>query len=122
MEKIQVKDELKEKYVALVRGAQSMEQSIGAAEYRIYKMKGQREQVDVDLKSWWDDVALEYKLDKGLDYYVDNDGAVNQVERPAAPAAPEAPVDPDVVAPEVKEEAPVEAPADTAGGTAADLT
>lgn len=103
MEKIQVKEELKQEYVGLVRAAQSMEQSIGASEYRLYKMKGQREQVDIDLKSWWDKVAEEYKLDKAQDYYVDNEGSINKVEKPAAPtAAPVAPVvDPDVVAPTV---------------------
>ena len=124
MEKINVKEEFKSAYLGLIRTAQQMEQSIGASEYRLYKLKGQREQIDVDLKTWWDNVAEEYKLDKALDYYVDNDGAINQVEKPAAPAAPEAPVDPDVVAPEIKEEAPTPAePVDNKeGGSAADLT
>ena len=129
MEKIQVNDALKEQYIGLVRGAQQMEQSIGAAEYRLYKMKKQREQVDVDLKTWWDSVAEEYKLDKAQDYYVDNDGNINQVERPEQPA-PVAPVDPDakpdvaeaVVQPEAPVEPPVEAPDNKEGGTAADLT
>ncbi len=107
MEKIQPKEELKQEYLNLVRGAQQMEQSIGAADYRLYKMKEQRSQIDVELKGWWDKVAEEHKLDKGLDYYVDNDGAINQVERPAAPEAPAASVDPDAVAPEVAPEAPV---------------
>ena len=146
MEKIQVKDELKQKYLGLVQGAQQMEQALGAAEYRVYKMKGQRSQIDVELKTWWDDVATEYKLDKGLDYYVDNEGNVNQTERPAPPVAPPeapvAPVDPDAAPVEtatneeaqamvdsgeatIPEEAvlPASAPEDNKeGGTAADLT
>ena len=127
METIAVKDDLKELYINLVRSAQQMEQQIGAADYRLYKLKKQREQVDIDLKTWWDTVAEEYKLDKTQDYYVDNDGNINQVERPAQPAQPAEPVEPVVD----KDSAPAEEPkpaepeapsADpTVGGTVEDL-
>ena len=135
MEKIQVKDELKQKYLGLVQGAQQMEQSIGSAEYRVYKMKEQRSQIDVELKTWWEGAAAEYKLDKGLDYYVDNEGNINQVEKPAAPAAPQAPAAPVETATNeeaqamvdsgeatIPEEATVVDPDIKEGGTAADLT
>jgi len=120
MEKIQVKDELKQKYLGLVQGAQQMEQSIGSAEYRVYKMKEQRSQIDVELKTWWEGAAAEYKLDKGLDYYVDNEGNINQVEKPVAPEAPKAPATPEV--PQEAPASPVDKDAVNEGGTAADLT
>ena len=124
MEKIEVRDELKNAYLNLVRSAQQMEGSIGAAEYRIFKMKNQRQQIDVDLKSWWDSVADEYKLDKTKDFYVDNDGAINQVERPPeAGDKPEQPIVEEIKDPDVGSPQPEEAPKDDkAGGTAADLT
>ena len=111
MEKIQVKEELKQEYLGLVRGAQTMEQSLGAAEYRVYKMKQQREQVDVDLKTWWDKVAEEHKLDKAQDYYVDNAGDINLVEKQPKESA-------DTPVPT----APAVDPDNKEGGTSEDLT
>ena len=95
MEKIQVNEELKGTYLGLVKSAQTIETGIGAAQYRLYKLCEQRALVDVDLKTWWENVSKTYSLDKTKDFYVDGDGAINIVERPEAPAAP-APVDPDV--------------------------
>ncbi len=123
MEKIQVNDTLKQEYKNLIGAAQQMEQSIGASEYRLFKIKQQREQVDVELKAWWDKVAEELKLDKSNDYYVDAEGAINQVEKPETPAAPQEVVDTDAVAPAVEPAPEPEVPGDNKeGGTAADLT
>ena len=97
MEKIQVNDELKGAYLGLVKSAQAMEAGIGAAQYRLYKLCEQRSNLDGDLKTWWENVAEVYSLDKTRDFYVDGDGAINVVDRPEAPVAPAAPVDPDVV-------------------------
>ena len=125
MEKIQVRDELKKEYIALVQTAQQMEQSLGQSEYRLYKLKKQREQIDIDLKTWWDNVAVEYNFDKSKDYYVDSEGAINQVEKPEAPAPAaevketKEPVDLDAIPTQPTEEAPKD---DKAGGSAADLT
>ena len=110
MEKIQVNDELKGQYLGLVKGAQSMESAIGAAQYRLHKLCEQRGMVDGDLKAWWEKVTEEYKLDKTKDFYVDGDGAINIVERPETQTPPTPPAAEPTVAPEpeaVVPEAPV---------------
>jgi len=78
MEQIQIREELKKEYTGLVSTAQQMEQTIGSTDYRIYKLKKQREEVDVALKAWWDGVAKEYTLDGSKDYYVDKVGEISQ--------------------------------------------
>jgi len=118
MEKIQVNEELKGMYLGLVKGAQSTESALGAAQYRLYKLCEQRGNIDKDLKAWWEKVAEEYLLDKNNDYYVDGDGAVNLVDRPVPPTPPAA--EP-VVAPEPEVVAPV-APVDPDAETIKDLT
>ena len=124
MEKIQVNDELKGQYLGLVKGAQAMESAIGAAQYRLYKLCEQRGSVDGDLKTWWEKVTEEYKLDKTKDFYVDGDGAINLVDRPTPQAPPTPPVTEPVVAPEPEVGAPVvpEAPVDPDAETIEDLT
>jgi hypothetical protein len=124
MEQINVSKEYQDKYKELIKAAQNVEAGIGGAQFKLYKMNKMREQIDVDLKAWWDKVSEEYKIDKNKDYYVTNEGIINLVERPVAPKAPAAPADPDKkpeapAAPEAPKEA---APADNKeGGTAEDL-
>jgi len=88
MEKIELREDLKGNYLEFIRSAQQLEQSIGSADYRIYKLKLQRAQIDAELKTWWDNIAKEYNLDQSLDYYVDNEGSINVVEKPKAGGAP----------------------------------
>ena len=138
MEKIQVSDQLKDDYKKLIQAAQNIESAVGSAYIKLNKMIDVRKQVDVDLKTWWDKVAEEYGIDKSKDYFVDHDGAINVVEKPA-PKAPEAAQaeEPKTEAPaeeekpaETPEETPAEDPAPASapeednkeGGTTADLT
>lgn len=83
MEKIQVNEERKNEYLELVRSAQNIESAVGGAYCKLNKMVEARKNVDVELKGWWDKVAEEYNLDKSKDYFVDQDGVINVVERPA---------------------------------------
>jgi len=108
MEKIVLRDELREDYRKLIQTAQNIENSLGSAYYKMAKMVSVREQVDADLKTWWEKVSEEYKIDKTKDYFVDQEGAINVVERPETPEAPkpEAPAKEE----EPKEEAPKEEP------------
>jgi len=145
MEKIQIKDQLKEDYKKLIGAAQSIESAIGSAYCKLNKMVDVRQQVDTDLKTWWDNVSEEYKIDKTKDYYVDNDGAINVVEKKEdiADAPVEPLVDPDadvttvtneeaqamvdsgeakIPAEAIVEEVPVEDKDNKEGGTSADLT
>jgi len=118
MEQIQIKDEQKKLYTDLVLTAQQIEQSIGSSDYRVYKLKKQREEIDVNLKTWWNGIAAEYKLDGGKDYYVDKDGAINQVDRPQQPGQPAAPAAPKVKVPVDLDAIPTqpEAPTDDKAG------
>lgn len=83
MEKIQINDQFKEDYKKLIQAAQNIESAIGSAYCKLNKMVEVRRQVDTDLKAWWDSITEEYKIDTSKDYYVDNDGAINVVEKPA---------------------------------------
>lgn len=82
MEKIQVGEANRSIYQSLVRAAQQTENSMGNTLYKLSKITRQREQIDVELKSWWDRVADELGLDKTKDFYVDSDGTISMVERP----------------------------------------
>jgi len=95
MEKIQINDQFKEDYKKLIQTAQNIESAIGSAYVKLNKMVEVRRQVDTDLKSWWDAIAREYKIDTKKDYYVDSDIAVNVVERKAPQTPTEDVVDPD---------------------------
>ena len=114
MEKIQVSDQLRDDYKQLIQTAQNVESTIGSAYCKINKMVEVRKQIDIDLKAWWDKISIEYNIDKSKDYFIDQDGMVNLVDKPVAPEAPTV----------VKDAPPVEeAPEDNKeGGSTADLT
>lgn len=86
MEKIALNDISKKEYQNLIQTAQQIEVALGSAEYKVFKMKRQREQIDGDLKLWWDKVVGEYKLDQSKDYFVDNEGNINVVDRSKIPS------------------------------------
>lgn len=116
MEKIQVSEEFKGDYKKLIQAAQSIEAAVGGAYCKLNKMVEVRRQVDADLKTWWDKIAEEYKIDKSKDYFVDQNGDVNLAERPAGQPQPAPVVDKDAESPAPASPVPAE------GETAADLT
>ena len=128
MDKIQLTEEIKGQYMGLIQAAQQMENALGSATYKLYKLQNQRAEVDKDLKKWWDTTAAALNLDKTKDYFVDNDGMINIVERPQPPQTPPATPteevkDPDVVEPKIAEP-PIEPPVEDTkvGGTVESLT
>jgi hypothetical protein len=77
---IKLNEEHQKTYKELIKAAQSIEASLGSAYYKITKMAAVREQVDNDLKNWWEKVTEEYKIDKTKSYYVTQDGEIKVVE------------------------------------------
>jgi len=83
MENIKLTEASKKEYQDLVATAQNIDFALGGAQYKLYKMNKMREQVDLDLKTWWEKVSDENNIDKSKDYFVTQDGEVSVVDKPA---------------------------------------
>lgn len=77
---MKLNEEHQKTYKELIKAAQSIEASLGTAYYKLTKMAGVREQVDKDLKEWWEKITEEYKIDKTKSYYINQEGVINMVE------------------------------------------
>jgi hypothetical protein len=76
----------KEQYYAMLKNAQDIEANIGSAQCRIYKLAKLREQIDVDLKSFWEELVKEFNLDTQKDFMIDLDGIIKEVPSKNTPA------------------------------------
>ena len=85
MEKIALKEEFKKEYQDFISAAQQSEAIIGSSEYKLFKMKRQREQIDGEIRQLWEKIVVEYSLDKNKDYFIDGDGNINLVDRSKMP-------------------------------------
>jgi hypothetical protein len=91
----------KTQYFALLKTAQDVEKNIGSAQYRIFKLSKLREQTDLDLQGFWNEVAKDLNLDTKMDYFIDLDGVVKLV--PVKEKSP-------ITAPEVPKDEPMKIP------------
>jgi hypothetical protein len=88
-------------YTNLMGNAQQLEMTIGSSQYRLSKLVDMRKELDTTLKTWWDEVIKEMKLDDKRDYMITNDGLIKDVSKevaarkiePVAPIAPPKTVD-----------------------------
>ena len=92
----------KVEYDKLLKAAQDVELNIGAAEYRKNKLVRMREQIDIDVKKWWDEVSVELKFDKDKDYMLGPDGTIKEVPRQQQAGQGMVPADVSEVKPESK--------------------
>lgn len=93
-----LQDTRKAEYDAMLKSAQDLELSLGSTQYRLYKLNKVREDLDINVKKWWDEIIKEMQLDPKNDYMITQDGIVKSIDKqertpavakPAAPAAPE---------------------------------
>jgi len=80
-------DEKKAIYESMLKSAQDVEATIGSTEYRVSRLIKMREDIDVSLKKWWDEVLVDMKLDPGLDYMITKEGTVKSLTEPKTPAS-----------------------------------
>lgn len=67
----------KETYTSLLKSAQEIEANIGSTQYRVHKFILLREDIDRNLKAWWDETIKELDLDPTNNYMVNKDGIVS---------------------------------------------
>lgn len=85
-----LEDVRKKQYSNLLQNTQQLEQTIGSTYYRITKLTDMRKELDATLKTWWDEVIAEMKLDANRDYMITADGVIQDVskDKPSVPAKP----------------------------------
>ena len=77
----------KAEYDKMLRSAQDLEMSIGSNQYRIYKLTKMREDIDVAVKKWWDELLTELKIDSSKDYMI-SEGSVKEIVKPGSTSTP----------------------------------
>lgn len=78
-------DDKKAVYESMLKSAQDIEATIGSTEYRISRLIKLREDIDVSLKKWWEEILVEMKLDPGIDYMITKEGTVKSLTEPKTP-------------------------------------
>jgi hypothetical protein len=81
-------EDRKQQYDQLLKSVQDMEMTIGSAQYRIYKLTKMREELDVAIKSWWDEILKQLNLDPKSDFMITKDGKVQEVAREKKSSTP----------------------------------
>lgn len=79
-------DDKKSIYESMLKSAQDLESTIGSTQYRVSRLIKMREEVDVTLKKWWDDVLTEMNLDPGCDYMITKEGTIKCLTEGKTPA------------------------------------
>ena len=74
-------EERKKQYSNMLNGAQDLEANIGSSQIRIYKLLKMRDEIDVVIKKWWEEVIKEMNLDPKCDYMITKDGVIQDVTK-----------------------------------------
>jgi hypothetical protein len=87
-------------YNQAMQSAQEAESNIGSLTYKVFQLNRMRREIDMSLKTWWDEVLVEMKLEKDRNYMISRDGVIQEVTpngKPAASPTVEAPKAPESV-------------------------
>jgi hypothetical protein len=68
-------------YSAMIKSAQDLESTIGSHTYRGYKLLDMRQNLDLSLRKWWEEVIKEMAIDPAKDYMIDSNGCIKEIPR-----------------------------------------
>ncbi len=75
-------DARKAQYDSMIKTAQDLEATIGSAQVRMHKLISMRDEIDVTLKNWWEEILKELSLPQDRDYMVSRDGQIKDITKP----------------------------------------
>lgn len=79
-------EERYKQYSQALTSAQETEANLGSLTYKLYQLNASRASIDQFLKTWWDEILVEMKLDTKRNYMITREGVIQDV-------TPEKPVD-----------------------------